>query len=136
MLKRSVQIAGHDRSDHERLMSDRCEARETIRFAELYRSTCRAPRRRIVAALPRDHRESDVRSHLELRGSDSTSDRTNASVALECRDMIAPLPREAGAKRGDAAALQRIDLITTQEVCDHQRIGEMNRTGILDLLTE
>ena len=136
MLKRSVQIAAYDRSDHERLMSDRGEAREPIRFAEFHRSTRRAPRRRIVAALPRDHGKSDLRANLELRGWDSTSDGANAPVALECRYMITPLPREAGAKRSDAAALQRIDLITTQEVCDRQRIGEMNRTGILDLLTE
>jgi hypothetical protein len=136
MLKRSVQIAGQDGRDHERLVSDRGEAREPVGFAEFDRSTCRAPRRRIVATLPRDQRKADLGTDLELRGSDAASDSANASVALERRHMIAPLPREAGAKRSNAAALQRIDLITTQEICAHHRIGEMNRTGILDLFTE
>src|SRR5689334_4776935 len=108
MLERSVQIAGHDGGDHERLMSDRGEARESVGFANFDRSACGAPRCRVVAALPRDHGVPDVRSHLELRRSDPATDRANTSVALERRDVITPLPRQASTKRSEAAALQRI----------------------------
>jgi hypothetical protein len=117
-------------------MTQRSEARETMLLAEPYRATRGSARRRVVASQPRDHGESDIRANLELSRSDATRDGANASIALERRDMIAPLPREAAAKRSDAAALQRIDLITTQEICAHERIGEMNRTGILDLFAE
>jgi hypothetical protein len=136
MPNRSVQIAGHDRRDHERLVRYRGESHETVRFADVHGTTRRAPRRGIVAPLTRDHGESDIGANFELSGSDATRDGANASIALERRDMIAPLPREAAAKRSDAAALQCIDLITTQEICAHERIGEMNRTGILDLFAE
>jgi hypothetical protein len=117
-------------------MTQRSEARETIHLAEPYRATRGSARRRVVASQPRDDGEPDICANVELGGSDATCDGANPSIALERRDVVAPLPREAATQRCDAAALQRVDLITTQEVRTHERIGEMNRTGILDLFAE